>query len=121
MRHQQILGVAAIVFGEANPLRRFTELFVSGHARTADPAAPAAVNRHRIAFLDRANARPYRRDASGILMSQRDRQAGQHANLPIDHVNVAVTEASAVNFNEDGPVRGRHWHVVDDQTFAIRV
>src|SRR5678815_5361158 len=50
--HQEIFGVAPIMLGETCPLRPVAQLFVPRHARIADPASPATVDGHRIAFLD---------------------------------------------------------------------
>ena len=76
MRHQQVLGVAAIMFGKAHPLRLFAQLFVPGHAQATQATAPAAVHRHGIAFLHRLYARTQRDDPPGILVTQREWEAG---------------------------------------------
>ncbi len=61
-------------------------------------------------------------DRAGVLMAQRQRHPWQALDLAIDHVNIAVAEASALDAHEDLAVRGtRRGHVLDDERLAVAV
>ena len=77
-----------------------TELFVTGDAPLAVPAAPADHDDDRVTDLDVASLGPDCLDSPSDLMTHRDRELHELVEHPVQNVKIRMANASAHHSNK---------------------
>jgi hypothetical protein len=120
MRHEEILRVSAIVHRQTGPFGRLTKLLMPRHAVVTLAASPSAVHGNHIAVADGLHVGPGSRHNARILMAEDQWHSWQDLDLTIDHVDVAMAEARALDSDEHF---ARTWlrcrHLLDDQPLTV--
>ena len=122
VRHEQVLGVAALMLRQSDPLHRWAQVLLARDAVVAESVAPAAVDRNAISFLYGVDAVANRRDRAGVLVAKSERHPRKYLDVARDDVEVAVTEAGAFNPDDDlAGTRRRSRDVVDHKWLPVLV
>jgi hypothetical protein len=82
--------------------------------------APPAEDGHGVSVAHAGYATADRSHDTGVLVAQNERHPGKDLDIPIDHVDIAVTEACTLDTNENLTRPGRRRrHVLDNELVSV--